>query len=204
MSVRIICLVAVSLAFAGCNAFDPDLSDTPFRCGETEPVCPEGYACSGEVCQRITGDDEPALDAPQGADAALIDAPPTINCVDAEEENDTTATATSTGIPDASSDHRYPDLSICDDDVDLFRFSLTAGDTAVVQVETGNGAPLSVAILSATGEPIAKGEPVDGDPTRLEVIAMPPAGMDYFAEVRAIAGGENAYEILITAAPPAR
>ena len=54
------------LLFAfGCNTFDPDLGDEPFRCGAEEPRCPDGYECdeSTQVC--FSG--EP------GGGAALVD-----------------------------------------------------------------------------------------------------------------------------------
>jgi hypothetical protein len=34
--------VTVALA-AACNPYDPQLGDTPFRCGTDEPRCPDGY-----------------------------------------------------------------------------------------------------------------------------------------------------------------
>ncbi|HET6611114.1 MAG TPA: hypothetical protein VFG83_03965 [Kofleriaceae bacterium] len=194
----IACAVVLAGGLAGCNAFDPDLDDTPFRCGASEPVCPEGYVCSGEVCQRSGSQPDP-VDGAAVVDASLVDSPPAIDCEDDEEENDTVATSTNTEVPDPSIDHRYVDLTICDDDVDLFRFAIAeAGQTIHVQVETGAGAPLSLAIVSSTGEVLVSGEVVGGDPTKLELTAdMLPAGMDYFAKVTAAAGGQNSYDILL-------
>ncbi len=38
-------LLGLSLALGGCNGFEPKLGDIPFKCGNSEPKCPEGYVC---------------------------------------------------------------------------------------------------------------------------------------------------------------
>jgi hypothetical protein len=62
-------LVCAALALA-CNPYDPDLGDTPFRCGTDEPRCPDGYVAVEEsvvrcICER-------AATAPDGGPSDYV------------------------------------------------------------------------------------------------------------------------------------
>src|SRR5262245_2631411 len=101
---------------AACDIYDPDLGTQPFRCGETEPRCPDGYSCivrgpGEEYCELGVDDDD-------GTNA---------NCVtDPREPNDQLTNATATAISVDTGELTLSSLSICPDtDVDLFRLVLS-------------------------------------------------------------------------------
>src|SRR5688572_4754076 len=98
-------VVAVAAA-AGCNAYDPDLGDRPFRCGAVEPRCPDGYSCN----VRASGD----AFCERGQLTVDIDSGVALGCEgDDSEPNDRMDIATTTPIPLESSEFRMSGLKIC-------------------------------------------------------------------------------------------
>jgi len=192
---------ALAAASSGCNSYDPDLGDRPFRCGSDSPRCPDGYECmeyspSEQVCERTAGGA-----TPDGGANGAGDARPFVCNNDSElEPNNALNMATLTPIPNQSDDYRLVGLAICPDtDVDVFRFSIdVTGKNAradlTYQSSTGE---LLLDILNSTGISIRQGTPAGGnaDLLRAEVPNMP-SGI-YYVQVRAPAGIQNNYSIEI-------
>jgi hypothetical protein len=189
-----------AMALAACNAYDPDLGDRPFRCGEGEKRCPDGYSCvvygpGMELCEAESGQGSP--DGGGGDFACMDDS-------DLEPNNDESS-AVATPIPNMSSVYALLGLAICPaTDLDFFAFGVdTTGKNFRVDIATdASGGELRLDILNDTGNSIRTGEPVDGDEQllRAEVPNMPIG--TYFVQVSSESGGENNYSIDMELAGP--
>ena len=108
--------IAASALLGACNTYDPELGETPFRCGLDNPRCPDGYECvtfsaSEEICTRI-GDD-PGV-RPDGGNGDGGGGGAFVCNNDSEiEPNESLSDPTLTGIPQAQSEVRYTTLAIC-------------------------------------------------------------------------------------------
>src|SRR5688572_12730478 len=117
-------VATAGLAFAaGCNPYNPELSDEPFRCGTSDPQCPDGYVCDErspeeKICVRSDLIDDTDASVDEGPDAAFF-----CNNDTQLEPNETINAATQIPIPDNGRDYELQALAICPDiDVDVFRF----------------------------------------------------------------------------------
>jgi hypothetical protein len=130
------------LAAAGCNPFDPELGERPFKCGTDAPRCPDGYDAVDVTqvrceCIRQTGGGGGDYDC--NADTA--------------EPNNTTDNATSTAIGPGTSTV-YNDLAVCPaTDIDTFELTIgRSGTTINVQVDFDPmRVPPDVDILNSNG-----------------------------------------------------
>jgi hypothetical protein len=156
MRAVLVSVVSVWLAaVAGCNPYDPNLPPNPFRCGDTDPVCPSGYACdSGGLCVEDGGGDPP--DA-QPADAA---------CMDPAEPNNMIAQATNGAVFEQLDHIMFEGLTLCPMmDTDLFYItqndqcgtSSPCPNLDVEMVFDELGATPAVAILNGSGTVIVPG-----------------------------------------------
>src|SRR5687767_11496553 len=110
-------LLALAAA-AGCNSYDPDLGQAPFRCGSSEPRCPRDYTCvtysdTEEICENLNLVEVDGGDGDGGG----------LDCADDSqiEPNDSADLATDTQIPQSQDDYRLVGLAICPDtDQDWF------------------------------------------------------------------------------------
>ncbi len=50
---RLAPLLAGLVLAIGCNGYEPKLGDIPFKCGNAEPKCPEGYVCRGSGDSKL-------------------------------------------------------------------------------------------------------------------------------------------------------
>lgn len=176
----------------GCNPYDPDLGETPFQCGSTAPVCPEGYFCSPgptvSVC--IKGDE------------ARPDASTQFVCADdGTEPNDMTNRPFVTRIPSGSMSYPLRGLAICPTgDVDNFQFGVTANGTNLeASVVSVRGlTPLQLNLLTGTGAVIATGA---SDPVTPEVVSLKVenrlASGQYVIQVKSPDMGQNNYDLVI-------
>jgi hypothetical protein len=141
-------------AVAACNPYDPNLPPNPFRCGDTDPVCPSGYACDSGVCIEDGGGDPP--DA-QPADAA---------CQDPAEPNNMIAQATNGAVFEQLDHIMFQGLTLCPTmDTDLFY--ITQNDQCGTSSPCPNldvemrfdelGATPAIAILNGSGTVITPG-----------------------------------------------
>jgi hypothetical protein len=187
-------------ASLGCNAYDPDLGDRPFRCGTETPRCPSGYTCmeyspTDQLCEQTSGGA-----AADGGNAAG-DARPFSCANDSElEPNNALNMATITPIPTQAEEYRLVGLAICPDtDVDVFRFNIDiSGKNARADLTYQSSVgELLLDILNSTGTSIRQGTPSGGNTEllRAEVPNMPQG--TYYVQVRAPAGIQNNYSIEI-------
>ena len=194
----LLALTAVALTALACNAYNPDLGDRPFRCGDSEERCPDGYRCvvsspTQEFCEREGGPTSP-------------DAANNFNCADdsATEPNNELAMAFVTPIPDQSTSFSLVGQAICAaDDVDIFRFGIDL-DGRNLRTDISFDASQTSLVLEVlnNGTPIRIGGAVSGNPglVRAEVANMPPG--EFFVSVRSDTGLQNNYSIEIEISGP--
>ncbi len=180
-----------------CNPYNPDLGESPFRCGTDDPRCPDGYECieysaTRHICEKSGPSDQ--VDAHTSADSGPF------QCgEDAElEPNDSISNATTTPIPDFGNDYELIGLQICPDtDVDVFRFGIeVTGKNATVTLTYQSAAgELALDILNSSGVSIREGTPTANPDIINAAVQNLPAGT-YYAQVRAKDSGvENNYDI---------
>lgn len=140
-------------ATAACNPYDPSLPPTPFRCGDTDPVCPSGYSCDTGLC--VSDTDRP--------DAS---GPPDSGCADQAEPNNMLNQATNGAVFDQLDHITLEGLSLCPMmDTDLFHLNqptTCGGATACpnldvqIEFEDQGGAPV-LAVLNSSGTVVQMG-----------------------------------------------
>jgi hypothetical protein len=198
-------LIAVAaLGLAGCNSFDPSYGDEPFRCGDSDPRCPDGYTCSAAdddedgVCVRA--DDEPAPDA-AGPDGV----PPPACRVDLEEPNDARNQATTTGVPNGNPTFVMDDLTMCGPgDHDFFQFGLLADSRLRITVDSDSEA-LGVKVLLVNGMTAGTGTALNGNVTEFQApggnTPGPLSAGTYYLDVSSPTSSFSAYRIEIRTCP---
>lgn len=174
--------------------YNPDLGDTPFRCGTDDPKCPDGYTChvyspSEQICESGAS----TVDAGGGSDGGDL----TCNDDSSIEPNDTTANAWVTPIPSTMPSVSLVQLAICPTtDKDLFRFAVEANGknmkaTITTDVQSG---PLLLQVLNGGGATIANGQATSQ--TQIVVAVNNLAIGSYYVSVGANGDGvENNYTI---------
>lgn len=174
---------------AACNPYDPDLGKTPFRCGMSDPVCPDGYACNASgVCVQDLSD---------------VDASTQFSCSDDGmlEPNDMHTRAFVTPIPGASMMYSLLGMALCPaGDVDHYQFGVTQNGTNLEAqvVSVAGRTPLELNLLTTSGAVIATGISDAATPqkVRLEVSNRLAAG-SYVIQVKTPDMTENNYDIVI-------
>ena len=178
-----------------CSAYDEDIGPTPYLCGETDPPCPEGYACQDDITtgERVC----------VGGGGMLSN---DFDCDDdsAFEPNNLISEATATGAKTFDQDG----LAICPaNDKDLFVVDITShGEDVEITLEfQANGATLVAALLNTGGIPISTSDPVDGSMTQARAFAQNLPASKYYAQVAAEVGDGltlNNYSISIKITGP--
>lgn len=195
-------IVATTLT-AGCNVYDPNLGDVPYRCGTDEPRCPENYVCSvrsetEQWCVRKGKEPPAATDAgPVQPDAD------TFACNDDTllGSNENINTATTIPIPSLADTYRLRNLAICpSSDVDVFRFAVDrTGKTISVEIElNATRGGLLLDILNSSGVSVRAGEAVGGDPSHIRAELFNAPMGTYHVQVKATPGVKNNYSISVS------
>jgi len=191
-----------------CSPYDPKLGDVPFRCGNADPRCPEGYTCvehdqSTQLCEKNGSGG--TVDA--GADADRTNDSGMFSCAnDTElEPNNSTTESTITPIPDFGDTYELVNLAICPDtDQDFFRFRIdTMGKNVKVDLTYNSSfGSLNMSVLNSNGDSIRDATPVPGDPNtlRAEVPNLPTG--TFYVKVSAPAGIQNNYALSIVTSGP--
>ena len=188
-------LGAAALA-AGCNPYDPDLGDHPFKCGTSDPRCPDGYTCNASnVCERSGGT---SPDGGGNADASHV----MCGTDTSLEPNDDISHALQTPVRTTQSDYQLALLAICPStDLDLYGFTTTqvgANVNITLTYQPSQG-QLNMKLLTRQG--VAAG--FDGVPSgNTIVISTNRLSIDeWYVQVSAAAGVENNYDLDISVTP---
>jgi hypothetical protein len=188
---------AALVAAAGCNPYDPDLGTHPFKCGTSDPRCPDGYTCNaGNVCEAASGDHPDGGGGP--ADASHVMCGTDVSL----EPNDDIAHALQTPVRTTQSDYKLALLAICPStDIDTYGFTTTqvgAQVTITLTYEPSQGL-LHTKLLTRQGA--AAG--YDGVPSGNDiVITTNRLSIDqWYVQVTADAGVQNNYDLDISVAP---
>jgi hypothetical protein len=191
--------LAVGLGLS-CNPYDPNLGETPFLCGLSDPKCPDGYtAVDISIGRCVCQLHPPSIDA--GAEYQC-----TTDRNDVIERNDSVSRATDTGIDDLHPTSRFPEVAICPaDDVDVYKIAVSrAGSTiALIVAFDISRRPPSLGLLDKDGVPL----PLSVDshlPGQLSASYLVSTAGNYFVQV---AGAKTApeavnYGLTVTLTPP--
>jgi len=194
------------VGFAGCNTFDPNLGNAPFRCGTDSPRCPDNYTCvtysaTEEICEADNATDR-ADGGPDQPDANTSDF--TCNSDSEIEPNNTIDDATRPIIP-PSGIYRLVSLAVCPTtDNDFFEFEVGSGTPdLIVEIEymSARGA-LSLELYKGDGSLLMTGTPAGGNDDILRIAIQNVLQDTYFARVSpGETGVENNYNFQITLTP---
>ena len=194
---RALALVLAAAALAACNPYDPDLGQHPFKCGTSDPRCPDGYECVGAgtsaICEKVSGGDggvNPDGSHVQcGTDTTL-------------EPNDDIPHAVVTPVRMQQADYMLAKLAICPStDIDMYEFTTTAvgqNTRVTLTYDPGQGA-LQMKLLTANGQPAG----FDGQPSgNTLVIATNRLSIGtWYVQVSAGTNVENNYDLDINVSP---
>jgi len=173
-------LPMLGIVLIGCNPYDPNLPNIPFRCGDTEPMCPSGYACNADnECEKS---DEGVPDA----------APADGSCSDPAEPNNMMAAATETHVWNQIPDIQLEELSLCPSmDADYFHLIQPQNCGGVgpacpnlevlVEFEDLSVTP-TLAILNFSGAPVAMGG-TTSTPGQMKAVLANVAQNQYYVRV---------------------
>ena len=194
-----VAVIVVALSFAACSPYSPDLGVAPFRCGDADPKCPDGYECQAQgsgasLCIL------PGGTAPDAANNCANDS--------ALEPNDTIQTAYITGVADSKLTIPYAGLAICPaGDKDTYSIHITQSmqNLEVVVTYDPNGAALTGALLSSAGSTVLAMSPVTGMQGVIRAYAANLNVATFYAQVTGPASGTlltNNYKMTITVTGP--
>lgn len=185
-------MLVVLAVLAGCDAYAPDLGESPYLCAATAPRCPHAYTCvargGAEVC--VSGEDPPV-------DAAGV--PAGCNDDTAYGMNDAISGAYATNLSAGSPQLALPNLAICPDaDRDHFVVSITTRNQGLeVTSRWSSGSPVQVAILNASGVSVVNGVSIGATANRACVpnlsigswyaVAFAAESNNYDLEIRVVA-----------------
>lgn len=185
---------------ASCSPFSPDLGNQPYKCGDGDPACPDGY-----FCMEVTPTDKRCINA-NGAepDSMTMGFP----CADdssleGSARNDTPMTAYQTPVDSQRLDLSLAGLALCPEG-DKDNYAVTISTTQAnkyleVVVSWDSGQPISMSILNAGGTSIGNGV-ANGEKSLRKCVENLPAAT-YYASVFATGSTKNNYRMTIKLLP---
>jgi hypothetical protein len=187
-------LSSILLTAVGCSAYDPDLGSIPYKCGMTDPKCPDGYACTNngteDVCVSKSGvtPDSGMMGGFQCADDSLLEG---------SSRNDSITNAYATPVAQQRNDISFAGVAICPmGDKDNYLIVTTVANSNIEVITSwDSGDPVSVSILNAGGTSINNGT-ASGENMLRAFAANVPVGQ-YYAQAYAAATTKNNYRISI-------
>lgn len=187
----------VAAALAGCSPYDPELSDTPFLCGDEAPRCPDGYACIADLAGRMVCSTQPAAPGAAGQAPCADDLP-----LETAARNDTIETAYRAPIAAPARSILLAPLAICPaGDKDTFAVQITRSPQDLEAIATWAGdPPVVVEILDDAGRPVVRGVAA-GDHALRAYAANLPVGT-FYVQASAAAGVSDRYQVEITVTGP--
>jgi len=189
-------LAAAATGAAGCNPYDPDLGTHPFKCGATDPRCPDGYVCNASnVCEAASGN---------SPDGGGVDGSSHVMCgTDTSlEPNDDISHALQTPVRTTQADYKLALLAICPStDIDTYGFTTTqvgAQVTITLTYDPSQG-QLHTKLLTRQGAAAGYEGQVQGNDL---VISTNRLSIDqWYVQVTADAGVQNNYDLDISVQP---
>lgn len=195
---RTLAFLFISAALAACNPYDPDLGGRPFKCGTSEPRCPDGYTCNGTgttaVCEQAG-----AADAhPSNGDASHVQCGTDTSI----EPNDDIPHALQTPVRNSQADYQLAKLAICPStDIDMFGFNTTAvgQNVRITLTYDPSQGQLNMTLLTRQGQPAG----FDGQPTgnTLVIVTNRLSVDQWYVQISAGTGVQNNYDLDINVTP---
>jgi hypothetical protein len=194
---RIAILTALAAALVACSPYDPDLGGRPFKCGTSDPVCPDGYACVGTgsaaVCEQ-TG----AADAHMSIDSSHVQCGTDTSL----EPNDDIGHALQTPVRMQQADYMLAKLAICPStDIDMYAIYTTAigQQVRITLTYDPSQGQLNMKLLTSQGADAG----FVGQPSGNQIIiATNRLSVDrFFVQVSAATNVENNYDIDFNVSP---
>lgn len=201
MALRLAPFVLLGLLVASCDGYNPDLGETPFRCGTDEPRCPDGYEPESAaapvncVCRRAGG----------GGGGSMVDAMGgSFQCHDDSATtgdpggNETPESATPTTIGTGSTTAVFPNMSICPGtDVDVYSVQLAGGRAFQARISFSDlQGLLQIDLLNLQSSTVATGT---NTPNEATVTYTPQTSGTYFVRVKSMGGAQNNYSLQMAA-----
>ena len=195
--VRILAIVLAAAATAACNPYDPNLGGRPFKCGASDPKCPDGYACVGTGTSAVC-EQQGAPDAHLGGDASHVQCGTDTSL----EPNDDLAHALQTPVRNTQADYMLARLAICPStDIDTYGFNTTAvgQNVRVTLTYDPSQGQLNLKLLTRQGLPAG----FDGQPSgnTIVVVTNRLSVDQWYVQVTAATGVENNYDLDINVSP---
>ncbi len=194
----------VTLA-AACSPYSPDLPVAPFLCGDSAPVCPDGFTCQPSGAQMICVD---TAGSGNGEHPDAGSAHGNCSSTDKTEPDDSPQGAFQTTVAASRVTIDLSGLEICPaTDLDFYEFSITTkGQNAAATLTYGDSAAaVQMAILvdnGGSGATLINGTPVSGMPNTLSAAPTNlPAG-NYFVKVFGDGTNRNTYELKLAVSGP--
>ncbi len=184
-------LIATS-AIAAC--YSPNLGSSPFACGSSAPLCPDGYGCMSGMC--VEG----------GGSVAGTDGGGNNGCPDeAIEPNNSYTAPFVTPVASQFKTWKLTGLAICPaGDIDVYALTTNAMQTLTASITYDvSGEPLDMQLLDSNGMTMKNGTAMQGMTNVVSAsVADLPTNMTYYVFVQAsTAGNQNTYSLDIAVTP---
>ena len=188
-----------------CSPYSPDLPITPFLCGDSAPICPDGFACQPSGTQMICVESG-GSGSGSGVQPDAGSNHGNCNGNDRTEPNDSPQQPFQTTVATDRASIDLAGLEICPaTDVDFYEFTVvTEGQNAdATMIFRDGGAALQMAILvdnGGSGATLLNGTAVSGMPNQIHAApANLPAGIYY---VKVSGADTNTYELKLAVSGP--